>query len=142
MLSYHLQSALSDLRDLITITESDIEDIKMANHNPQFDRLGLKEEKLKSFEAKKAMIDHEIASLIAANPKTELPELLNEEQHTSLGELKKELQNLRDANKRYAKLVLAVSNLYNTFLERVMPTEMQGYSKVASKEATFLKVRV
>ncbi|MDD2653401.1 MAG: hypothetical protein PHX44_10180 [Sulfurimonas sp.] len=142
MLSYHLRSALSDLRDLITITESDIEDIKMANHNPQFDRLGLKEEKLKSFEAKKAMIDHEIAFLIAANPKTELSELLNEEQHTSLGELKKELQNLRDANKRYAKLVLAVSNLYNTFLERVMPTEMQGYSKVASKEAAFLKVRV
>jgi len=59
-----------------------------------------------------------------------------------LGELKTELQNLRDANKRYAKLVLAVSNLYNTFLERVMPTEMQGYNKVASKEATFLKVRV
>lgn len=142
MLSYHLQSALSDLRDLITITESDIEDIKMANHNPQFERLGLKEEKLKSFEAKKAMIDYEIASLIAANPKTELPQLLNEEQHASLGELKTELQNLRDANKRYAKLVLAVSNLYNTFLERVMPTEMHGYNKVASKEATFLKVRV
>ncbi len=142
MLSYHLQSALSDLRDLITITESDIEDIKVANHNPQFDRLKLKEEKLKSFEAKKAMIDHEIASLIAANPKAELPQLLNEEQHVSLGELKAELQNLRDANKRYAKLVLAVSNLYNTFLERVMPTEMQGYNKVASKEATFLKVRV
>ena len=142
MLSYHLQSALSDLRDLITITESDIEDIKVANHNPQFDRLKLKEEKLKSFEAKKAMIDHEIASLIAANPKTELPQLLNEEQHASLGELKTELQNLRDANKRYAKFVLAVSNLYNTFLERVMPTEMQGYNKVASKEATFLKVRV
>jgi len=98
MLSYHLQSALSDLRDLITITESDIEDIKVANHNPQFDRLKLKEEKLKSFEAKKAMIDHEIASLIAANPKTELPQLLNEEQHAFLGELKTELQNLRDAN--------------------------------------------
>lgn len=142
MLSYHLQSALGDLRDLITITENDMEDIKVANHTPQFERLGLKEEKIKSFEAKKAMIDHEIASLIAANPKVELPQLLNEEQHALLAELKNELQNLRDANKRYAKLVLAVSNLYNTFLERVMPTEMQGYTRVATKEATFLKVRV
>ena len=142
MLSYHLQSALSDLRDVIKITESDVEDIKVANHNPQFDRLKLKEEKLKSFESKKAMIDHEIASLISANPSVELPELLNEEQHEYLAELKVELQNLRDANKRYAKLVLAVSNLYNTFLERLVPTEMQGYSRVASKDSTILKVRV
>jgi len=142
MLSYHLQSALSDLRDLIKITESDVEDIKIANHNPQFDRLKLKEEKLKSFESKKAMIDHEIASLISANPTTELPQLLNEEQHKYLAELKVELQNLRDANKRYAKLVLAVSNLYNTFLERLVPTEMQGYNRVASKDSTILKVRV
>jgi len=142
MLSYHLQSALSDLRDLIKITESDMEDIKVANHNPQFERLKLKEEKLKSFEAKKAMIDHEIALLIAANPRMALPELLSEEQHAFLGDFKRELQNLRDVNKRYAKLVLAVSSLYNTFLERVMPTEMQGYNRVTSKEATFLEVRV
>lgn len=142
MLSYHLQSALSDLRDLIKITESDVEDIKVANHNPQFDRLKLKEEKLKSFESKKAMIDHEIASLISANPETELPQLLNEEQHLYLAELKVELQNLREANKSYAKLVLAVSSLYNTFLERLVPTEMQGYNRVASKDSAILKVRV
>lgn len=142
MLSYHLQSALSDLKDLIKITELDVEDIKIANHNPQFDRLKLKEEKLKSFESKKAMIDHEIVSLINTNPDTDLPLLLNEEQHAYLAELKVELQNLRDANKRYAKLVLAVSNLYNTFLERLVPTEMQGYSKVASRDSTILKVRV
>jgi hypothetical protein len=142
MLSYHLQSALGDLRDLIKITESDVEDIKVANNNPQFERLKLKEEKLKSFESKKAMIDHEISSLMSANPDVDLPQLLSEEQHQYLLELKVELSNLRDANKRYARLVLAVSNLYNTFLERLVPTEMQGYNKVASKESTFLKVRV
>lgn len=142
MLSYHLQSALGDLRDLIKITESDVEDIKVANNNPQFERLKLKEEKLKSFESKKAMIDHEISSLMSASPDVDLPQLLSEEQHQYLLELKGELSNLRDANKRYARLVLAVSNLYNTFLERLVPTEMQGYNKVASKESTFLKVRV
>ncbi|MBW6487817.1 hypothetical protein [Sulfurimonas sp.] len=142
MLSYHLQSALGDLRDLIKITESDVEDIKVANNNPQFERLKLKEEKLKSFESKKAMIDHEISSLMSANGDVDLPQLLSEEQHQYLLELKVELSNLRDVNKRYARLVLAVSNLYNTFLERLVPTEMQGYNKVASKESTFLKVRV
>jgi len=142
MLSYHLQGALTDLRDLIKITESDLEDIKVANNNPQFERLSLKEEKLKSFEAKKAMIDHEISSLMSKNPDTDLPQLLSEEQHNYLDELKVELNNLREVNKKYAKLVLIVSNLYNTFLERLVPTEMQGYQKVASKDPSILEVRV
>jgi len=142
MLSHHLKSALIDLRDLIKITESDIEDIKVANNNPQFDRLSLKEDKLKSFEQKKAMIDYEISTLMTSNPDVELSELLNAEQHLFLDELKVELNNLRDINKKYAKLVLTVSNLYNTFLERLVPTEMQGYNKVASKNPSILEVRV
>ncbi len=142
MLSYHLQSALGDLKDLIDITRSDVEDIKLANNNPQFERLALKEEKLKSFESKKAMIDHEISSLMTASPDTDLPQLLNEEQHNYLDQLKIELSNLREVNKEYARLVLTVSNLYNTFLERLVPTEMQGYNKVASKDPSILEVRV
>ena len=142
MLSQHLQSALNDLRDIINITKSDIEDIKKADHDTQFERLSLKEEKLKSFEAKKAVIDHEISSLIATHPDTDLPNLLNEEQHRLLDALKEELNNLREVNKHYAKLVLVVSNLYNTFLERLVPTETQGYNKVASKNPSILEVRV
>ncbi len=142
MLSHHLQGALSDLRDIIKITESDIEDIKNARHDAQFDRLALKDEKLKSFETKKAVIDHEIASLIHSYPDKELPELLNAEQHQLLDDLKVELNTLRDVNKHYAKLVLTVSNLYNTFLERLIPTEMQGYDKVISKNPSILEVRV
>jgi len=142
MLSHHLQSALTDLRDLIKITESDITDIKEAKNDPQFDRLSLKEEKLKSFESKKAMIDHEISTLMSSSPEVDLPDLLNEEQHNALGELKVELNNLREVNKHYAKLVLTVSNLYNTFLERLVPTEMQGYKKVASKDPSILEVSV
>ncbi len=142
MLSHHLQSALSDLRDLVKLTESDIADIKEAKNDPQFDRLSLKEEKIKSFESKKAMIDHEISTLMTSNPDKELPQLLTQDQHALLDELKVELSNLRDTNKHYAKLVLVVSNLYNTFLERLVPTEMQGYNKVASKKPSFLEVRV
>ena len=141
MLSHHLQGALNDLRDLISITESDIEDIKEARNDQQFERLSLKEEKLKGFESKKAMIDHEISSLMTAHPQKDLPQLLNEEQHKALDELKIELSRLRDVNKRYAKFVLSVSNLYNTFLERLVPTEMQGYNKVASRNSSILEVR-
>ncbi len=142
MLSHHLQGALNNLRDLIKITESDMQDIKEAKHDSQFERLSLKEETIKSFEQKKAMIDHEISSLMTINPDKDLPQLLNEEQHAALDELKTELSNLREVNKRYAKLVLVVSNLYNTFLEKIVPTEMQGYKKVASKDSSILQVRV
>lgn len=142
MLSHHLRGALKDLRDLIEITKSDMADIKEAKHDPQFNRLSLKDEKIKSFETKKAMIDHEISVLMTTHPDKDLPQLLNQEQHDALAELRLELAELREVNKRYAKLVLSVSNLYNTFLERLVPTEMQGYTKVASKDSAILQIRV
>jgi len=142
MLSHHLQGALSDLRSIIEITELDMADIKEAKNDSQFERLSLKEEKLKSFETKKAMIDHTISSLMTAHPNKDLPNLLDEGQHKALADLKIELTRLREVNKKYAKLVLTVSNLYNTFLERLIPTEMQGYNKVASKNPSILEVRV
>jgi hypothetical protein len=88
------------------------------------------------------MIDHEIASLVSKNPNESLPDLLTDEQHKLLDELKVELNNLREINKQYAKFVLIVSNLYNSFLEEIVPTEMQGYKKVASKDSAILEVRV
>ncbi|MDH4945272.1 hypothetical protein [Sulfurimonas sp. C5] len=142
MLTHHLKSALEDLKDLIQITKSDIEDIKAAQHDPQFERLSIKDEKLKSFESKKAMIDYEISSLMTQNPSVDLPQLLNDEQHALLDQLKEQLSELREVNKEYAKLVVIVSNLYNDFLEKLVPTEMQGYNKVASKDSSILEVRV
>ncbi|WP_345980635.1 hypothetical protein [Sulfurimonas sp. HSL3-2] len=141
MLLHHLKGAIKDLEDLISITQTDIEDIKEAKQSPQFDRLPLKDEKIKSFESKKAMIDHEISKLMSANPERDLTDLLNDEQHAALDELKKGLSDLRDINQRYAKMVLTVSSFYNTLLERIVPTEMNGYNKVASKTPSFLEVR-
>jgi len=142
MLSHHIQGALGDLKDLIETTESDMEDIKAAKHDPQFERLSLKEDKIKAFETKKAMIDHEISILMTSNPTKDLSELLSPEQHALLDELKSELKRLQEVNKHYAKLVLIVSNLYNKFLEQLVPTEMQGYNKVASKDPSIIEVRV
>ncbi|MBU0633164.1 hypothetical protein KKA17_11025 [bacterium] len=142
MLLHHLKSAIKDLKDLISITQTDIEDIKEARQSPQFDRLPLKDEKIKSFESKKAMIDHEISKLMSENPEKDLSTLLDDEQHDALDELKAELLNLRDINQKYAKMVLTVSSFYNRLLERIVPTEMNGYNKVASKNPSFLEVRV
>ena len=141
MLSYQLQSAIKDLEALISLSEEDIADIKEARHNPQFERLAIKEEKIKSFEHKKAMIDREISKLMTAEPAKPLADLLDNEQHHQLDLLKHHLSALREVNQQYAKMVLSVGAFYNTLLERVVPTQMEGYQKVASSEASFLEVR-
>lgn len=142
MLSYQLQNAIKDLDKLISLSLDDINDIKEANHNSQFDRLLIKQEKITSFEQKKAMIDHEISKLMEQQPTKGLAELLNDEEHQQLESLKEHLSHLRDVNQQYAKMVLSVGSFYNSLLEKVVPTQMHGYRSVASKEASFLQVRV
>jgi len=142
MLSHHLKGAVKDLDDLIQISEQDIVDIKEAKHESQFDRSRLKDEKLNSFENKKAMIDHEISKLMTAAPDKGMSELLSKSEHSQLQAMKNALNALREVNKRYAKMVLGVSTFYNALLERVLPTEMDGYKVKASQEASFLQVRV
>ncbi len=141
MLSYYLTGAVDDLKQLVKMSEQDIEDIKLARNEPQFERRKIKEDTLASFENKKAMIDHEISKLMTQNPDTSLDKLLNEDENASLSNLKSALATLRDVNKKYAKMVLSVSSFYNTLLERIIPTEMNGYSKQASKDASFLEIR-
>ena len=141
MLSYQLQSAIKDLETLISLSLEDIDDIIEAKHNPQFERLALKEEKIKSFEQKKAMIDREISKLMTQFPAKPLSELLDSEQHQQLDSLKEHLSQLREVNQKYAKMVLSVGSFYNSLLERLVPTQMQGYQKVARSEASFLEVR-
>jgi len=141
MLSYHLKAAVNDLDQLVKISEQDIEDIKLANHGQQFERRKLKEDMIKSFENKKAMIDREISKLMTSNPNVSLDELLDENENSYLKKLKLSLASLRDVNKKYAKMVLSVSSFYNTLLERLVPTEMNGYTKSTSKDASFLEIR-
>ncbi len=142
MLAFHLESALKDLNDLIAMSQQDIEDIKQARHDAQFERIGLKEDAIKSFEHRKSMIDHEISKLMRRHPESDMATLLDDEQQASLQQLKSKLAELSDVNKKYAKMVLSVGTFYNALLERVIPTEMEGYDRVTSKDASFLKVRV
>lgn len=141
MLSHYLNKALSDLDQLITLTDTDIEDIKLAKHELIFERSKIKEELISSFQNKKALIDNEISKLIEAYPDREIEHLLPKEEQDQLKVLKEKLLDLKLLNKRYAKLVLTVSEFYNSLLERMVPTEMNGYEKVAQKHRSLLEVR-
>ena len=141
MLSHYLTKALEDLGQLIKLTHDDIEDIKLAHHEKIFERAKIKEELITSFQNKKVLIDSEIAKQMESHPSEDLENLLNEETQAYLGTLKTELASLKDLNKRYAKLVLSVSEFYNSLLERMVPVEMHGYEKVTPKHRAILEVR-
>ena len=141
MLSHYLDKALTDLDQLIHLTQTDIEDIKLAKHELIFDRSKIKEELISSFQNRKAMIDNEISKLMQSSPDVGIDRLLSAEDQSKLESLKKKLFELKSYNKRYAKLVLTVSEFYNSLLERMVPTEMNGYEKVASKHRSLLEVR-
>ena len=141
MLSHYLDKALNDLEQLTQLTQTDIDDIKLAKHEVIFDRSKIKEELISSFQNKKAMIDNEISKLMEAHPDLGIENLLSEDDRGKLESLKEHLLELKTLNKRYAKLVLTVSEFYNSLLERMVPTEMNGYEKVASKHRSILEVR-
>ena len=141
MLSHYLTKALDDLNQLITLTKEDIKDIKLAKHETIFARTKIKDELITSFQTKKALIDNEISKQMQAYPDLELENLLSQEEQNALGELKTKLLELKIENKHYAKLVLSVSEFYNSLLERMVPVEMHGYEKVTPKHRAILEVR-
>ena len=141
MLSHQLESAIKNLETIINLTLQDIEDIKQARHDALFERMKTKEEFILTFETKKSLIDNEIAKLIENNPNTELSELISEAQHSLLEDFKGNLTKLKDVNKRLARMVLSVSEFYNSLLSKMLPTEMQGYQSVRSKRGGFMEMR-
>jgi len=66
--------------------------------------------------------------------------LLPQEEQDQLTHLKEKLLALKALNKHYAKLVLSVSEFYNSLLERMVPVEMHGYQKVTPKHRSLLEV--
>lgn len=142
MLSRYLNDAIEDIKRLIQITHKDISDIKKAQHEEVFSRTKIKNELIISFEAKKALLDNELVLLTKANPDRELSEILDESDSDNLAKMKDCLVELHVINKKYAKFVVSVSEFYNSTLEAMFPSEVDGYNKNASKPANFLKVSV
>jgi len=141
MLSHQLQSAIKNLETIINLTQQDIDDIKQARHDALFERMKTKEEFILTFETKKSLIDNEIAKLIENSPSVGLAELLSEEQHLLLEEFKSNLSELKNVNKRLARMVLSVSEFYNSLLSKMLPTEMEGYKSIRSKTGGFMELR-
>ncbi len=143
MLTNNLKDAIQEIDNLIALTKSDIEDIKQANHDSLFKKAKVKGELINSFENKKFLVDKEILKIVNENQDSTktLEEILPIDVKGLIEELKVKLQSLKDLNKHYARLVLGVTEFYNSLLEKVIPTEMQGYNKVVSS-SSYLQIKV
>ncbi len=140
MLNHYLNLAIEDIKSLIDLTKEDVGDIKEANHTPQFQRVKIKEELLSSFVNRKSIIDNELVKIVQNNRERNLEMALDSETKNLLADLRDYLEELKVENRKYAKMVLAVGEFYNSLLERVVPTENDGYKR-GTKANSFLQVR-
>ncbi len=140
MLLHYLTSSISDLENLIELTKKDIKDIKEANHELVFERTKIKNDLVNSFENKKSLLDNELIKLVEKNKESDLETILDEKEKNLLNDMKDKLNQLKEANKKYAKFVVIISEFYNSLLDKIFPCEMDGYHKTHHKPASILKV--
>ncbi len=141
MLEHYLKASIEDIDNLIELTKKDIADIKKAKHNQIFKRTIIKNDLIKSFENKKAMLDNELMKLVKSSSTQSLEEVLDVPKQEMLNELKIKLSHLKDKNKEYARFVVAVSEFYNSLLDSIFPRESEGYQKLNHRPASILKIR-
>lgn len=127
MLYTYLNGAISDLNSLIKLTELDNADIQVANHEAIFERIEQKDILVKEFENKKTLIHQEMLALREKNPQKPLEELLDDEASTLLDSMRDSLESLKTINAHYARSVFAVSEFYDSLIQRIIPHEHNGY---------------
>jgi hypothetical protein len=140
MINHYLKSSIKNIEDLISLTKSDIEDIKQANNDAIYKRTKIKDEIIDIFESQKSLLDSELVKLMKKNEGTALDELLSKEELKSLDLFKKRLKELHGLNKDYARLVVAVNEFYTSLFDKIFPTEMENYKKTNPKSFSLLKV--
>ena len=120
MILTKLNKANKVLLEIIKITELDIQNIKVANHNFVLEHAEKKGELLKEFTKAKAELEQALIDLCAANTNKDMSELLSDEEQDGLKSLRLNLQSLKVKNKEYAKYALIVKDFFNQMLQAVM----------------------
>ena len=141
MLSVLLQEGIANLDTLIHSTNKDIVDIKSANHDAIFNRIKDKESAIAEFEKNRALVAECISELVKQNPDKELSSILSDDENEHFDTLRQRLSTLKDINHRFARMVISVKGFYASLLEKMMPTKMEGYSKVVDNNL-FLEANI
>ncbi len=140
MIIEQLQSAILDIDALVSLTKTDIEDIKEARHDKLADRLQQKENLINSFEQKKARLNRALLELTSTNPQLGIDALLSDKERALLEFFKEKLAMLKAVNKEYAKFVAAISEFYNSLIDSMFTLDGNGYEKNTLRPATIFRM--
>lgn len=120
MVATKLELANKILLEIIKITELDLKNIKVANHNFVLEHAEKKSELLKQFTKAKSDLENALIDLCAANGGKDISELLSKDEQDGLKALRINLQSLKVKNKEYARYALIVRDFFNQMLAKIM----------------------
>lgn len=120
MIDKHLNDAISILRQIIDLTNTDIANIKVAKHNDVGPHSELKTKLLANFEKTKKDLDNELLKLAQANPGTNLSSLLSQESKDNLATLRSTLIELKKVNFEYAKNVVVIKEFFDSLVGKML----------------------
>lgn len=140
MLIKFLSDAISNLEELIKISNLDMQDIKEANHDAIFKRLESKNNAILMFDRNKDLARDAMLKLSKENPNKSIEEILNPEALMLIDKMRDGLKTLREINKNYAKSVVAVYEFYNSLLENIIPSQRDGYSNKLYSKVDLLRI--
>lgn len=140
MLIKFLSDAISNLEELIRISNLDLQDIKEANHDAIFQRLESKNNAIAMFDYNKDLARDAMLKLSKENPNKSIEDLLDSDTLALIYKMRQDLKALRHVNKNYAKSVLAVYEFYNSLLESIIPSQRDGYSNKSYSKVDLLHI--
>ena len=120
MIDKHLNDAISILRQIIDLTNTDIANIKVAKHNDVGPHSELKTKLLANIEKTKKDLDNELLKLAQANPGTNLSSLLSKESKDNLATLRSTLIELKKVNFEYAKNVVVIKEFFDSLVGKML----------------------
>ena len=131
MLIQKLNEAINTLDELITLTQNDIKNIKIANHDAVFANTLKKEELAEKFFRLKSEIDE---ILVRRNKSIE--EIFSQEEEKIFNIFREKLNEFYIIHKRFSKLALSVANFYNTLLVKIKNEKPIDYSQKSPYNST------
>ncbi|AFI06447.1 hypothetical protein HCD_07280 [Helicobacter cetorum MIT 99-5656] len=137
----HLENAISQLQELIELTECDIEGIKLARHTEIFERNAQKQLVIQAFEKEKACVDSQMIALKGRFPHKEMGELLDERASELLSQMRALLLSLKEKNMAYSRMAFAVSEFYSSLIQQIIPHDTCDYKGARHVGSHFLRVQ-
>jgi hypothetical protein len=127
MLAQKITEATKTLNELIKITQEDIRNIKIANHDAVFSNTLKKEELAEKFYRLKTDID-----TILVQRNKPIDKIFTQEEEKLFDEFREKLNEFHKLHKHFSRLAISVANFYNALASQLKEESQIDYKTKAS----------